>query len=228
LFHHSLPTLRVFLSCSSLSISLCLTPSLSLPLSVSLCLCLCLSLSLSLSLFLASLFSVVAQVIFNMITYERMMRMDKLEPNTRMTDKHVYEYIPRTLYRDVLDKLSLLSPPSYHTSIEFKVSCLTLQPLCSPSLLCLPALPPCSASLIFLISQFSPTVIPISYLRMAPSGKTPEHILRAAEWALPPLIHWLNPKIIVWALGLLMCEVSSSSDSVSFLLSQGQVDRYRS
>ena len=42
---------------------------------------------------------------------------------------------------------------------------------------------------------------------MLPSYGTPEHVLRAAEWALPPLIRWLNPKIIVWALGLLMCEV---------------------
>ena len=42
---------------------------------------------------------------------------------------------------------------------------------------------------------------------MPPLSGTPEHILRAAEWALPPLIRWLNPKILVWALGLLMCEV---------------------
>lgn len=42
---------------------------------------------------------------------------------------------------------------------------------------------------------------------MTPTSGTPEHILRAAEWALPPLIRWLNPKILVWALGLLMCEV---------------------
>lgn len=38
-------------------------------------------------------------------------------------------------------------------------------------------------------------------------GKYPEHFVNAAEWALPPLLHWLSAKVIAWALGLLMCEV---------------------
>ena len=53
----------------------------------------------------------------------------------------------------------------------------------------------------------APTVSTISYTRSAPVGEFPEHFINAAEWALPPLLHWLSPKIIAWAIGLLMCEV---------------------
>jgi hypothetical protein len=56
-------------------------------------------------------------------------------------------------------------------------------------------------------------VTPINFKRPIPPISSPEHLLRAAEWALPPLIRWLNPKIIVWALGLMMCEVNISITS---------------
>lgn len=31
--------------------------------------------------------------------------------------------------------------------------------------------------------------------------------MNATEWALPPLLHWLDSNLIAWALGFLMCEV---------------------
>jgi hypothetical protein len=32
-------------------------------------------------------------------------------------------------------------------------------------------------------------------------------LVSAAEWALPPLLLWLDPEVLLWALSLLMCEV---------------------
>ena len=57
-----------------------------------------------------------------MITYERMIRMEKIEPQSSMTDRHVYEYVPISVYQHILDKLSLVAPPKYNTSLNFTVS----------------------------------------------------------------------------------------------------------
>jgi len=120
------------------------------------------------------LFEFFFKVIFNIISYERIVRMEKITENTDLIDRTAYEYIPKGVYDTVLQKLSALVPPRYDKAIEFTIS---------------------------------PTVSTVTYIRTAPSGNYPEHVVNAAEWALPPLVHWLSPKIIAWALGLLMCEV---------------------
>ncbi len=49
--------------------------------------------------------------------------------------------------------------------------------------------------------------MPIREIRMAPPPDFAEHLNNAAEWALPPLLLWLRPETIIWALGMMMCEV---------------------
>jgi len=120
------------------------------------------------------LFDFFFKVIFNIITYERIVRMERITENTDLIDRTAYEYIPEEVYNKVLQKLTTVEPPRYNKAIEFSIS---------------------------------PAVSTVSYIRSAPSGGNPEHVVNAAEWALPPLVHWLSPKIIAWALGLLMCEV---------------------
>ena len=48
---------------------------------------------------------------------------------------------------------------------------------------------------------------PVSAVRTKAEGILPEHFQMSAEWALPPLLHWLDAKTIVWALSLLLSEV---------------------
>ena len=48
---------------------------------------------------------------------------------------------------------------------------------------------------------------PVNYYRSKPEGVYPEYFQMSAEWALPPLLHWLSAKTIVWALSLLLSEV---------------------
>ena len=44
-------------------------------------------------------------------------------------------------------------------------------------------------------------------LRTKPDDDLPEYFQNSAAWALPPLVHWLDAKTIVWALSLLLSEV---------------------
>jgi hypothetical protein len=48
---------------------------------------------------------------------------------------------------------------------------------------------------------------PVLAIRTKSEGNLPEYFQRSAEWALPPLLHWLDAKTIVWALSLLLSEV---------------------
>jgi hypothetical protein len=47
----------------------------------------------------------------------------------------------------------------------------------------------------------------ISVTRPLPSRNSKEHLNRLAEWAMPPFLQFLKPKLIILAISLLMCEV---------------------
>eukprot|EP00602_Paraphysomonas_sp_CaronLab_P001950 CAMPEP_0185022060 /NCGR_PEP_ID=MMETSP1103-20130426/4783_1 /TAXON_ID=36769 /ORGANISM="Paraphysomonas bandaiensis, Strain Caron Lab Isolate" /LENGTH=1071 /DNA_ID=CAMNT_0027553963 /DNA_START=195 /DNA_END=3410 /DNA_ORIENTATION=+ len=118
------------------------------------------------------LFDFFFKVLWNIISYERIVRMEHVSDLTN--DRAAYEYCPTSVYDAVLEKLTAINPPRYNETLEFSIA---------------------------------PTVSTVTYIRSAPSTDNPEHVVNAVEWALPPLVHWLSPKIIAWALGLLMCEV---------------------
>lgn len=46
----------------------------------------------------------------------------------------------------------------------------------------------------------------VQAIRTKSAGNLPEYFQNSAEWALPPLLHWLDAKTIVWALSLLLSE----------------------
>jgi hypothetical protein len=135
------------------------------------------------------LFDFFFQVIFDIITVERLQRMEKLvsgapsndpeghhlvQQGAWHRDRKVYEYLPRELLLEVLSRLTALPPPKYSENIHFQVS---------------------------------PGVGAIDRIRWPPPVNVLEHHCNSAEWALPTLLSWMPPELILWGIGLLLCEV---------------------
>jgi hypothetical protein len=69
----------------------------------------------------AALTAFRSQVIFNIITYERIHRMELLSGNTSLLDRKAYEYIPKAVYTEVLEALTRIHPPKFNDTLEFTV-----------------------------------------------------------------------------------------------------------
>lgn len=124
------------------------------------------------------LFDFFFQVLFDIITAERLYRMELLaaDPSRSiMSTAHTLACVPPALHEEVLHRLSALAPPKYNTTIHFHTC---------------------------------PHILPIEKPRPAPSFDfyDSEHLACAAEWALAPLMSWMPLNLIVWTVGLLMGE----------------------
>lgn len=126
------------------------------------------------------LFDFFFQILFDMITAERLHRMEMLasyspgETGAHL-DRREYAYLPRMLLEDMLERLTRVPPPRYGEKLIFHTS-LSLSPV---------------------ICQ-----------RPRPSSEdVTEHAVASSEWALPTLLSWMPIEVLVWAIGLLMCEV---------------------
>lgn len=141
------------------------------------------------------LFDFFFQVIFDIITMERLQRMERLASLERagsekmtagsstgwLKDRQLYEYLPKVLLLDVLHRLTSLSPPRYFEPISFQVS---------------------------------PNVVQISKIRAPPPSHLTEYFNNAAEWSLPTLLSWMPVELLVWGLGLLLCESKVCTHSI--------------
>lgn len=59
------------------------------------------------------------QVIWSMISYERIARMENI--TSLASDRSAYEYLPVHVYTSVLERLTVISPPKYNGAINFQV-----------------------------------------------------------------------------------------------------------
>jgi hypothetical protein len=124
------------------------------------------------------LFEFFFQAIFDVITAERLERMEKIalqdSPNVNIgIDRRVYEYLPSLLLEKILSRLLLVKPPLYGDNIHF---------------------------------QTNIVMTPNNKIRDYPLLNIAEHQSNASNWALPTLLLWLPPEILVWLLGLCLCE----------------------
>lgn len=141
------------------------------------------------------LFDFFFQVIYDMLSLERLRRMhvhegagaaaasspldgtiaDGLPSKSSMLikDRASYEYLNAPLLLEVMHKLARLHAPKPAEAFTFSVHS---------------------------------SIGVISASRLMPTGEELEHLYRAAEWALPPLLAWLPLDCLLWTLGLLICE----------------------
>jgi hypothetical protein len=116
------------------------------------------------------------QVIFDMITTERLTRM---EAAIQQSESHLkycrqtYQYLPTKELEDILHRLGTLKKPKFGEFLNF---------------------------------QMTPNMKQISYLRDFPLLNYAEHYSNLAEWALPSLLSWMPVETLVWAISLLMSE----------------------
>lgn len=137
------------------------------------------------------------QVIFDLITLERLERMEKLVSylendetedvpiNSKTSkdyhsmfssDRRVYEYSPVDTLEKVLERLSSCKVPRYGEQMNFSVGS---------------------------------SLLPIEFKRfhLDYDQSLSEHEASAISWALPTLFSWMPIDLIVTTIGLLMCEV---------------------
>jgi hypothetical protein len=122
------------------------------------------------------LFDFFFQVLWNIISFERISRMIDVSEHTAETSElDLYRYIPHNVYDFVMNRLSAINPPRFGEQISLNIDM---------------SLPPVLAT-----------------RTKSEEGGGAEYFQISAEWALPPLLHWLDAKTIVWALSLLLSEV---------------------
>lgn len=122
------------------------------------------------------LFDLFFQIIFDMISCERLQRMERIAevPDIDFkASKQAFEYVPHELLNRALSKLTAQTPPAFNQTLRFTMY---------------------------------EGIQAIEHHRSAPLGDLPEHSLRAADWCLPPFLMHLPPELIVWTLSLLLCE----------------------
>ena len=85
-------------------------------------------------------------------------------------------YLNLTIVDDVLNRLVEIQPPKIGQTLFFSINT--------------------SYNMDILYKRTYPTF----------GGEEIEHYRRAAEWSLPPLLHWIPIDCLIWVLGLLMCE----------------------
>jgi hypothetical protein len=140
------------------------------------------------------LFNFFFQVIFDIITTDRLNRMEELarreqhlaadtagisveaDPILLAEDKRVYQYIPHELLNQVLESLSQVPAPLYGQSICF---------------------------------QASSGVLPINIMRSITILDCSEYAANASSWALPTLLSCLTPKLILWIISMILCEAKT-------------------
>lgn len=129
------------------------------------------------------LFDFFFQVLYDMITAERLARMDLITERSMSgkflecdvaKEREIYSYLPRFTLEEILDRLTVLQPPKYHKLLSF---------------------------------QTVPSMSPIIFTRSKPTENNSEHDIASSEWALPVLLSWIPIETLIWAIGLLMCEV---------------------
>jgi hypothetical protein len=87
--------------------------------------------SLPLSLLTSFLGLLCPQLIWSIISFERIVRMENI--TSLANDRASYEYLPVHVYNSVLERLTKISPPKYNQSLTFQVpSLLSLLSLSSP------------------------------------------------------------------------------------------------
>jgi hypothetical protein len=127
----------------------------------------------------------VYSVLFDMITAERLQRMEMLAADTsdsvdsngssvNVLGLENYEYLPSKIITNILDRLTKLKPPRYDEAVTF---------------------------------NSVPTMAPIVFSRQQPPGEfVLEHMIASSAWALPTLLSWIPVETLVWTIGLLLCE----------------------
>lgn len=122
------------------------------------------------------LFDFFFQVIWSMISGERVLRMEGVQqhPDDDNYDRKSYKYIPEKSLSEILLALSKTKPPMFSERVVFSIP---------------------AASTI------------IEHMRLTPPPDVSEHYANAALWALPVLLDWMSPRLLTWAIGLLLCEV---------------------
>lgn len=137
------------------------------------------------------LFEFFFQVIWDLITTERLHRMEAMAVHMSEVpvaeeeagdqpvahyDRDIYQYLPTMQYSDILGRLSRLPIPRYSTSICFQA---------------------CA-------SMGANSVN--TWLRETPPPDLAESIVNASNWALPTLLSWIPVELIVWVISLMMGE----------------------
>lgn len=69
--------------------------------------------------FFGDFFNII-QVIWSMISYERIVRMQNI--TSLANDRFAYEYLPVSVYDSVLERLTTISPPKYDETLSFQVN----------------------------------------------------------------------------------------------------------
>ncbi len=122
------------------------------------------------------LFDFFFQVIFDLITTERLSRMeaavDQSDSDLRYS-RSAYQYLPQAALDDCLKRLTRVSPPKYGEKLSF---------------------------------SSSPSIQNVEAFRPVPQLDYPEHLANAAAWALPSLLSWMPLETLVWTLSLLLTE----------------------
>jgi hypothetical protein len=125
------------------------------------------------------LFDFFFQVLFDMITAERLERMELIaKQDGEFTDEmalgcNSYKYLPQNLIGNILERLTMVSPPKYKEALNF---------------------------------MSGPSINPIEMMRLSPKGDHSEHGIATGDWALPALLSWMPVETLIWALSLLLCE----------------------
>lgn len=123
------------------------------------------------------LFDFFFQVIFDLITAERLHRMELAvdhQDSDLSFSRNAYQYLPCMILENVLERLTKLPPPLYNEQYQF---------------------------------QLSPGIQPIVSIRHPPPLDFSEHYMNASDWALPTLLSWMPIETIVWTMSLLLSEV---------------------
>lgn len=133
------------------------------------------------------MFTFFFQVIFDIITTDRLLRMEEISNKESLSDmgsqlqqespfaadKRVYHYIPQDLLNQVLETLSQVKPPRFGEIVCF---------------------------------QASSGILPINILRSLSSSDSSEYSHNTSNWALPTFLSCFSPKLIIWIISLILCE----------------------
>lgn len=121
------------------------------------------------------------QVIFDIITTERLTRMElaAVQPPNLCVSSSLhcndsYDYLPTAILNEMLERLIRVPPPKYSEPIRF---------------------------------QLSSSIMPIEKTRLLPPATLSEHYANAADWALPTLLSWIPVETLIWTVSLLMSDV---------------------
>ena len=117
------------------------------------------------------------QVIFGMVTAERLSRMEIAAdfPDSDLRySRQTYQYLPTIILEDVLERLTAIKPPLFGEKIQFSLSS---------------------------------GIEMVSMVRRRPHATDlSEHEYSTAHWALPTLLSWLPIETVVWVISLLLTE----------------------